>query len=799
MARRSFVALAFIPSAYGFVAWTFALLLYESRAMAWFPGTPETFLLFVLVSVCFAFSAALHFPVYRTAVEELYADMARPGGKSAYNTSTALLWALHSVGLMGLALYVSDIVSLFGGWGGLVDVLKSETHLVRGADFDLLGIYLSYCGWIAIPLTILKWRIERRVSVLLACILVLQVGGNLLFIDRTRPVWIAFLVIVTLFPLVAKPRLWRLVGPLAGIGVFGLVAFYAIGYWVGKTGEAFPHYGEVRVPTELAGLVYYLTSGFAYFEAIWQEAQEHLLVPERSLYPLFKAMSLVGLVGEPPPQILPALDIPFPANVGTFLEALYSDGGMAFVVPGIVFASFGIDSIALLCLRTRSALVLFMWANLCFVSFISFFVPKVPSTPIWMFAVFAGIAAFFTWMRRTAPREESVPPVLARPRPLAVQGAAAAGGTVPGFEVSIPFLERSIEPDLAWAAPVVETAEGLRIEDKPLIRAFILTGRDHDDPKVRMRVMQFFRAIGSQRISIECSPFDGYARRAADVLGMRRHDVIWVDKEIFPGLPYPVEALALLAGRPVILDYDDDVHARHRGLLAGKIASLMKRADVVLAGNERLAEFARRSGAREVEVFPPALDMARFPLVARPVDAPFTIGWIGTPESSRYLELVRPALERAVKELGARVLLIGASKDALAGLARVERLALTEVGTGTDLAQIDVGISPLDDSASERDRSGYELLQYMAVARAVVASPIGSNATLVEHRGQGILAVSPDEWFAAFKELSESRALRNGMGERGRAKVEAQHTVAIMAPRLAAILRRVARGRPKRP
>ena len=57
---------------------------------------------------------------------------------------------------------------------------------------------------------------------------------------------------------------------------------------------------------------------------------------------------MVGLATEPPPQILPVLDIPFPANVATFLEPLYSDGGLVFVLSGILVATFGVDSLALL-------------------------------------------------------------------------------------------------------------------------------------------------------------------------------------------------------------------------------------------------------------------------------------------------------------------------------------------------------------------------------------------------------------------------------------------------------------------
>ena len=84
----------------------------------------------------------------------------------------------------------------------------------------------------------------------------------------------------------------------------------------------------------------------------------------------------------------------------------------------------------------------------------------------------------------------------------------------------------------------------------------------------------------------------------------------------------------------------------------------MRRAALVIAGNEYLAERARRAGAPGVERLPTAVDLNRYALVNAAETDFFTVGWIGTPITSIFLEDVAPV----VRELGeTRLLALGAS------------------------------------------------------------------------------------------------------------------------------------------
>jgi hypothetical protein len=403
-------ALPFIPSAYGFVMWGFTYAIYEMRLMGWFPGQPESRLVLIAVLVCFALSALVWLPAYRREARTIYAMS--PAEHAAWQAPVWILWILHAVGLAGFALYLREMTNLFGGLEGLASVLVSEeSYLVRLAEFDLMGVYLGYFGWIAIPLTILRWKAGGRVSWLMWAATVAGFTGNFLYLERTRPVWIGFMAILLLLPFTTDPSLRRMFLRSVLIVALGLMAFYGVAYWTGKTGESWGHYGDMVIPTWLGNLYHYLTGSFAYFEAIYDEVFTPDFVPQRTLYPLFKFLSLLGLAPEPAAQILPLLEVPFPANTGTFLEPLYVDGGGLYIALGVVLATFAVDGIALACLRVRNPFTLFFWSSLCFASFISFFVPKLASTPTWLFAAFAIVAAAFAARPRHEGRIGEIAPL----------------------------------------------------------------------------------------------------------------------------------------------------------------------------------------------------------------------------------------------------------------------------------------------------------------------------------------------------------------------------------------------------
>lgn len=292
-----------------------------------------------------------------------------------------------------------------------------------------------------------------------------------------------------------------------------------------------------------------------------------------------------------------------------------------------------------------------------------------------------------------------------------------------------------------------------------------------------------------------------YLRRLARLLAARRFDLVWLEYELFPWLPAWGEALLAGLSVPYLVDYDDaifhyyDLHRRApvRRLLGGKIDAVMRRARVVVAGNDYLAEHARRAGAPRVAVLPTVVDLARYndhDHAAPAQNDIFTIGWIGTPYTAKYLYLVRDALLEVRRAGDARLVCVGSGPVELEDVP-VEVRAWAEDTEAADIQGFDVGIMPLDDSPWERGKSGYKLIQYMACARPVVASPVGVNAQIVADGVNGFHARSAADWVRALTALRDA-GLRARMGAAGRARVEAEYCLQVTAPALLALLHEAA-------
>lgn len=291
-----------------------------------------------------------------------------------------------------------------------------------------------------------------------------------------------------------------------------------------------------------------------------------------------------------------------------------------------------------------------------------------------------------------------------------------------------------------------------------------------------------------------------FVRRVCALLCDHSADVIWLEKEVLPWLPFWLESALLRAKVPYVVDYDDatfhryDMHSSPliRRLLGRKIDHVMQRSAASIVGNEYLASRAYAAGARSVYVVPTVVDLNRYPPAPLPPDTVFTIGWIGSPSTARYIQGVAPAL-RAVCAAGcSRFLVVGAGPIHLHGVP-AEIRTWQEATEGADLRDMHVGIMPLTDGPWERGKCGLKIVQYMASCRPVVVSPVGFNRELVMHGENGFQASSNDEWIEALQTLRSDRHLCLRMGAAGRALVERKLCLSITAPEILAILAAAAR------
>lgn len=287
-----------------------------------------------------------------------------------------------------------------------------------------------------------------------------------------------------------------------------------------------------------------------------------------------------------------------------------------------------------------------------------------------------------------------------------------------------------------------------------------------------------------------------YARRLWSVLTVPRFSVVVIEYELLPWCPAVLERWLARRGCRIVVDYDDalfhqyDAHPNRvvRCLLGRKIATVMRLVHTVVAGNAYLSDYARRAGAARIEVVPTVIDLGRYQVIgaacARRV---FTIGWIGSPTTARYLRDIAPALAKLCQDGRARVRLVGSGPVDLPGVP-LEVVAWREETEVDEICRFDVGIMPLPDEPWARGKCGFKLVQYMACGLPVVASPVGVNSELVDSGLNGFVATTVSDWVTALNMLAADPALRDRMGMAGRARVESKYCLQVTAPRLAKLL-----------
>jgi len=291
--------------------------------------------------------------------------------------------------------------------------------------------------------------------------------------------------------------------------------------------------------------------------------------------------------------------------------------------------------------------------------------------------------------------------------------------------------------------------------------------------------------------------FTSYWRRLKVLTTSSRYDILWIEKELFPMLPSWFEELLGIFKIPYVVDFDDAIFHNYdlnprwlvRLCLGNKIDKVMKKAALVIAGNEYLANRARQAGTKRVEIVPTVIDINKYEPMYERNDV-FTVGWIGSPATSKYLDLIKSPLEKFNKCNHYKLVLVGAGSFH-ANNVTIENRLWSEDTEVRDIQSFDVGIMPLPDDPWERGKCGYKLIQYMACGKPVIASPVGVNNDIVESGINGYLAHDEDEWVEAFRAIHDYPNMALKMGKQNREKIEKSYCIQVVANEIEALLRSI--------
>ena len=274
-------------------------------------------------------------------------------------------------------------------------------------------------------------------------------------------------------------------------------------------------------------------------------------------------------------------------------------------------------------------------------------------------------------------------------------------------------------------------------------------------------------------------------KRLFETFSASKYDIVFVQREAFMlGTSFFERQFAKKT--KMIFDFDDSIWVQNISTAnrmfalfkdAEKTKDIIGKADLVFAGNNYLADFAKQFN-KHVVIVPTTIDTEVYkPVVKMPKDK-VCIGWSGSVTTIEHMETKMQALKAIKNKYGDKVYfkIIGDEKYYSEDL-KTQGLPWKKETEVEEMTEFDIGLMPLPDTEWAKGKCGLKGLQYMALGIPTIMSPVGVNAEIITDHVNGLLAYTNEEWVDKLSLLIDSFDLRQLLGTAGRKTVEANFSV----------------------
>ena len=218
----------------------------------------------------------------------------------------------------------------------------------------------------------------------------------------------------------------------------------------------------------------------------------------------------------------------------------------------------------------------------------------------------------------------------------------------------------------------------------------------------------------------------------------------------------------------VIYDFDDAIYINaKRPENRLQTITMIRNATKVIISTDYLSAFCLDNG-KVAELINSPVETERIKPSVKSSEHIVTVGWIGSPWTSGFLDIVEKPLQRLAQKYNFRFLTIGARQDyTISGVVHVAEPWRYEE-ENENIGSMDMGIMPLPDTDYAQMKGGYKLMLYMSAGIPCVASPVGINQSIVKPGENGFLASNEEEWYEKLEILLNNAELRVKLGSSGR-------------------------------
>lgn len=282
--------------------------------------------------------------------------------------------------------------------------------------------------------------------------------------------------------------------------------------------------------------------------------------------------------------------------------------------------------------------------------------------------------------------------------------------------------------------------------------------------------------------------FRSALKRRFDVWRCSKFDIVFIQREAFmTGSTYFARQMRKKNVK-FVYDFDDaiwhfDVSEGNKNLgwlkNPGKTVKLISMADVVIAGNKYLADYAKHHN-ENVIIIPTTIDTDYHRKInfSNTPKNKICIGWTGSITTIKHFEHAVPLLKKLKDKYQNKIEIkvigdVNYTNESI-GVKGIEWNSETEI---EDLSTIDIGIMPLPNDEWTKGKCGLKGLSYMAMEIPSVMSPVGVNTEIIQDGINGFLADTDEEWIAKLSLLIESQELREKIGKEARKTVIEKYSV----------------------
>ena len=278
-----------------------------------------------------------------------------------------------------------------------------------------------------------------------------------------------------------------------------------------------------------------------------------------------------------------------------------------------------------------------------------------------------------------------------------------------------------------------------------------------------------------------------FLNRAFKGLTAGENDILFIQRGEYLLGTLKLNKILKKFNKKIIFDVDDAIF-----LFNSEICEIFKISDVIFVGSHFLKEVAEKFN-ENVYLIPTSIITEKYPVKKHIEKEEVIIGWIGSPSTIKYLNLIKNPLEKLGNSYNIKFVVVGANKakDKVPKIKNVN-MEIKDWRLETEWNEIrsfDIGVMPVLNGDWERGKCAFKAIQYMVFGIPAVCSSVGEANYLISSGSNGFLCADEADWINSLEELIIDHKLRNKIGHNGRKKIEEEYDISKTAKKVRDIIK----------